>query len=195
MLSHARTIPELILLGSTSSNVKRLPVFSFLVRHPRGMFLHHNFVCAILNDVFGVQAQGGCACADQYAYDLMGINETLANEYKSSYSKRSDSFIFSIFHPPFCNVKFTLYWFYVYAFLVPMTSKTKQLQKRCGQDLLAFHFRTSCQKLKLVLYWKLWRWLRQRDGNCCPSMFWMFRQVNGDTTPTAFLKTDGVLEL
>ncbi|XP_051171348.1 uncharacterized protein LOC127288124 [Leptopilina boulardi] len=83
VLAHVRTIPELILLGSTSQNVKRLPIFSFMVRHPRGTFLHHNFVCAVLNDVFGVQARGGCACAGRYAHDLMGIDEKLAKEYEA----------------------------------------------------------------------------------------------------------------
>ncbi|XP_029666836.1 uncharacterized protein LOC115237739 [Formica exsecta] len=83
VLSHVRTIPELILLGSSSQNVKRLPIFSFMVRHPRGTFLHHNFVCAVLNDVFGIQARGGCACAGRYAHDLMGIDRELAKEYES----------------------------------------------------------------------------------------------------------------
>ena len=44
----------------------RLPIVSFLVKHgPR--FLHYNFVSAVLNDVFGIQARGGCACAGPYA--------------------------------------------------------------------------------------------------------------------------------
>ncbi|EFN84130.1 tRNA 2-thiocytidine biosynthesis protein ttcA [Harpegnathos saltator] len=82
VLAHVRTIPELILLGSSSQNVKRLPIFSFMVRHPRGTFLHHNFVCAVLNDVFGIQARGGCACTGRYAHDLMGIDRELAKEYE-----------------------------------------------------------------------------------------------------------------
>ena len=57
---------NLVLLGSTSA--PRLPIFSFLVRHPiAGVFLHHNYVCALLNDLFGIQARGGCACAGPYA--------------------------------------------------------------------------------------------------------------------------------
>lgn len=83
-MAHVRTIPELILLGSGSQNVKRLPIFSFMVRHPRGTFLHHNFVCAVLNDVFGIQARGGCACAGRYAHDLMGIDQELAKEYQKA---------------------------------------------------------------------------------------------------------------
>ncbi|KAJ8682427.1 hypothetical protein QAD02_018219, partial [Eretmocerus hayati] len=91
VLSHVRTIPELILLGCSSHNVKRLPTFSFMVRHPRGTFLHHNFVCAVLNDVFGVQARGGCACAGRYAHDLMGIDQALAKEYEALLFKGSGS--------------------------------------------------------------------------------------------------------
>ncbi|XP_069696202.1 uncharacterized protein [Periplaneta americana] len=83
VLAHIRTIPELILLGSGSQSVRRLPIFSFMVRHPRGTFLHHNFVCTVLNDVFGIQARGGCACAGPYAQDLLGIDEELAQEYEA----------------------------------------------------------------------------------------------------------------
>lgn len=40
-------------------------------------------MCAILNDVFGIQARGGCACAGPYAQDLLGIDEMLAREYEA----------------------------------------------------------------------------------------------------------------
>ncbi|XP_065345604.1 uncharacterized protein LOC135943120 isoform X2 [Cloeon dipterum] len=83
VLAHIKTVPELLLLGPLNHSCKqRLAVFSFMVRHPRGTFLHHNFVCTILNDVFGIQARGGCACAGPYAQDLLGINENLAKEYE-----------------------------------------------------------------------------------------------------------------
>ncbi|XP_065157950.1 uncharacterized protein [Atheta coriaria] len=83
MLQHIRTIPEIILLGNSSTGLKRIPVFSFMVRHPRGTFLHHNFVCAILNDVFGIQARGGCPCSGAYAQDLLGIDQSLATQYEN----------------------------------------------------------------------------------------------------------------
>ncbi|XP_046666052.1 LOW QUALITY PROTEIN: uncharacterized protein LOC124357947 [Homalodisca vitripennis] len=83
VLSHLRKVPEVLLLGNCSQQAKRLAVFSFMVRHPRGTFLHHNFVCAVLNDVFGIQARGGCACAGPYAQDLMGIDEDLAAQYEN----------------------------------------------------------------------------------------------------------------
>ncbi|XP_041358893.1 uncharacterized protein LOC121375484 [Gigantopelta aegis] len=68
---------NLVILGNL--NVPRLPVFSFLIYHPEtGRFLHYNFVSAVLNDVFGIQARGGCACAGPYAQDLLGLGELKA---------------------------------------------------------------------------------------------------------------------
>ena len=61
-----KSVKELVVVGPDQS-VSRLPIFSFLVRHrDSGLFLHHNFVCVLLNDLFGIQARGGCACAGPY---------------------------------------------------------------------------------------------------------------------------------
>ncbi|RUS69527.1 hypothetical protein EGW08_022710, partial [Elysia chlorotica] len=73
--------PELIQLGPGPGpeSPDKLPIFSFLVLHRQtGRFLHHNFVATILNDVFGIQARGGCACAGPYAMDLLGLDEHMA---------------------------------------------------------------------------------------------------------------------
>ena len=44
-------------LGSLTA--PRLAIVSFMVEHPEtGLYLHHNFVSAILNDLFGIQARG-----------------------------------------------------------------------------------------------------------------------------------------
>ncbi|CAK1542707.1 unnamed protein product [Leptosia nina] len=82
VLAHIKNIPELILLGSEMSSVRRLPIFSLMVKHPRGTFLHHNFVCAILNDVFGIQARGGLNNNLSYGSDVLGIDEQLLKEYE-----------------------------------------------------------------------------------------------------------------
>ncbi|XP_074654925.1 uncharacterized protein LOC141908683 [Tubulanus polymorphus] len=72
-----KDVDNLVLLGSRT--LRRLPIFSFVVRHPEtGLFLHHNFVAAVLNDLFGIQSRGGCACAGPYAQYLLGIDEDLA---------------------------------------------------------------------------------------------------------------------
>ncbi|XP_071942227.1 probable cysteine desulfurase [Antedon mediterranea] len=71
---------NLIILGD--SEAERLPIFSFLVRHPlTGKALHHNFIAALLNDLYGIQARGGCACAGPYAHDLLGITEESARRF------------------------------------------------------------------------------------------------------------------
>ncbi|XP_072945436.1 uncharacterized protein [Epargyreus clarus] len=82
VLSHIKNIPELIVLGSESATVRRLPIFSLMVKHPRGTFLHHNFICAILNDVFGIQARGGLNSTLSYGSDVLGIDDQLLKEYE-----------------------------------------------------------------------------------------------------------------
>lgn len=82
VLSHIKNIPELILLGSESSTSRRLPIFSLMVKHPRGTFLHPNFVCAVLNDVFGIQARGGLDSNLNYGADILGIDDKLLREYE-----------------------------------------------------------------------------------------------------------------
>lgn len=79
----AGSVEELEPLGNLSSP-DRLPILSFVVRHPSsGLLLHHNFVCAVLNDLYGIQARGGCACAGPYAQDLLGMSEPLTQRYES----------------------------------------------------------------------------------------------------------------
>jgi hypothetical protein len=74
--------PNLRLLGPSPAQTPRLPIVSFLVVHPEsGLYLHYNFVCAILNDFFGIQTRGGCACAGPYAQDLLGLDPVLADAY------------------------------------------------------------------------------------------------------------------
>jgi selenocysteine lyase/cysteine desulfurase len=75
------SVQEVVLLGPTHGH--RLPVFSFLIRHdPSGRFLHHNYVCALLNDLFGIQSRGGCSCAGPYGQSLLGIDPELAEQYQ-----------------------------------------------------------------------------------------------------------------
>lgn len=63
--------PAIGVLGSKTAD--RLPIVSFVVRHgPR--YLHHNFVVAVLSDLFGIQARGGCSCAGPYGHRLLGID-------------------------------------------------------------------------------------------------------------------------
>jgi selenocysteine lyase/cysteine desulfurase len=64
--------PAIEILGNLDA--ERLSIVSFVVRAPSGRYLHHNFVVALLNDVFGVQSRGGCSCAGPYGHRLLGID-------------------------------------------------------------------------------------------------------------------------
>jgi hypothetical protein len=67
--SRLKSCPNLLLLGKSMEDEKGLPtaskrgsprflpIFSFLIKFGR-RFLHHNYVCALLNDLFGIQSRG-----------------------------------------------------------------------------------------------------------------------------------------
>jgi selenocysteine lyase/cysteine desulfurase/tRNA(Ile)-lysidine synthase TilS/MesJ len=75
VLPQLRAHPSMVVLGRADCDAKRLAIISFLVRTPLGnRFLHHGFVAALLNDLFGIQARSGCACAGPYAHDELGIS-------------------------------------------------------------------------------------------------------------------------
>ncbi|ELT95059.1 hypothetical protein CAPTEDRAFT_204913 [Capitella teleta] len=73
-LRKLRKHPNIVILGNTKA--RRLPIFSILIKHQSSKkSLHYNFVARLLNDLYGLQVRGGCACAGPYALDLMGISE------------------------------------------------------------------------------------------------------------------------
>ena len=67
-----RTNPAIGILGSLDAD--RLPVVSLVVQPPGRRRLHHNYVVVLLNDLFGIQARGGCSCAGPYGHRLLGID-------------------------------------------------------------------------------------------------------------------------
>jgi selenocysteine lyase/cysteine desulfurase len=67
------------ILGNRSA--RRLSIVSFLIRHGE-RYLHHNFVVALLNDLFGIQARGGCSCAGPYGHRLLGIDLDHSSRFK-----------------------------------------------------------------------------------------------------------------
>jgi selenocysteine lyase/cysteine desulfurase len=64
--------PKIQVLGNPDA--KRLSIVSFVIKHGQDQVLHHNFVVALLNDLFGIQARGGCSCAGPYGHRLLGID-------------------------------------------------------------------------------------------------------------------------
>jgi selenocysteine lyase/cysteine desulfurase len=70
--------PRIELLGNLKA--ERLSILSFVVRASSGKLLHHNFVVALLNDLFGIQSRGGCSCAGPYGHRLLGIDIDISHE-------------------------------------------------------------------------------------------------------------------
>ncbi len=74
-----REEPGLEILGDLDA--PRLSIVSFVVRAPSGRYLHHNYVVAVLNDLFGIQSRGGCSCAGPYGHRLLGIDLERSHEF------------------------------------------------------------------------------------------------------------------
>jgi len=71
--------PNIEVLGNHDAD--RLSIVSFVVRLGE-RYLHHNFVVALLNDLFGVQSRGGCSCAGPYGHRLLGIDLERSHEFE-----------------------------------------------------------------------------------------------------------------
>ena len=76
--------PNIVVLGDTEA--QRLSIVSFVVRH-KSRYLHHNFVVAVLNDLFGIQSRGGCSCAGPYGHRLLGIDPEQSHAFQREISK------------------------------------------------------------------------------------------------------------
>jgi Aminotransferase class-V len=62
-------------------DAERLSVISFLIRYQEKV-LHHNYIVALLNDLFGIQARGGCSCAGPYGHRLLGIDLETSSRFE-----------------------------------------------------------------------------------------------------------------
>lgn len=71
--------PNIVILGN--QDAWRLSIVSFMIRYGEG-YLHHNAVVALLNDVLGIQARGGCSCAGPYGHRLLGIDLTQSQAFE-----------------------------------------------------------------------------------------------------------------
>jgi len=76
--------PNLEILGNPDAD--RLSIVSFVVRFGE-QYLHHNFVVALLNDLFGIQSRGGCSCAGPYGHRLLGIDIERSHRFEREISR------------------------------------------------------------------------------------------------------------
>ena len=76
--------PNIDVLGNLDA--ARLSIVSFVVRFGE-RHLHHNYVVALLNDLFGIQSRGGCSCAGPYGHRLLGIDLDTSHEFAREVSR------------------------------------------------------------------------------------------------------------
>ena len=82
-----RRNPNIEILGNHDAH--RLSIISFVVRHEQ-RHLHHNYVVALLNDLFGIQSRGGCSCAAPYGHRLLGIDIDTSLEFEREIATGSE---------------------------------------------------------------------------------------------------------
>jgi len=81
VMARFETMHNVFLIGN--NYLPKVGIFSFMVS-AKGKFLHPNFVCGILNDMFGIQSRSGCSCAAMYGQKLLGIDLTLSRRLKEA---------------------------------------------------------------------------------------------------------------
>ena len=69
------------ILGNPDAS-QRVGIISFNIRDDRGHYLHHKFVTALLNDLFGIQSRAGCSCAGPYGHRLLNIDLETSERYR-----------------------------------------------------------------------------------------------------------------
>ena len=71
--------PAIEVLGNPEA--RRLSIVSLRIRYG-ARYLHHNFVVALLNDLFGIQTRGGCSCAGPYGHRLLKIDPERSHAFR-----------------------------------------------------------------------------------------------------------------
>ncbi|MFE9651231.1 aminotransferase class V-fold PLP-dependent enzyme [Streptomyces sp. NPDC006365] len=80
--------PRIEILGN--HHARRLSIISFRIRHGDHVYLHHNYVVALLNDLFGIQARGGCSCAGPYGHRLLAIDPATSHALRDEVARGCD---------------------------------------------------------------------------------------------------------
>lgn len=82
-------LPAIEVLGPREA--PRIGIFAFNIR-AGAKLLHHNLVVAMLNDLFGIQARGGCSCAGPYGHELLRIDDATAQAHERAVARGLSAF-------------------------------------------------------------------------------------------------------
>ncbi len=161
-----RAIPGMELLGP--SNVPRLGIFSFNLR-VKGRLLHHNYVVALLNDLFGIQARGGCSCAGPYGHALLDIDQTTSARHEAAVQHGH-----SIFRPGWA--RFGINWFFDEEDVDKIAAAIRFVAEH-GLDMLAYY--------RLDAVEGIWRATPAFEDTCpaALSALWQGQGASADLVP------------
>ena len=97
--------PDVLLLGKhgQAHMQHQLPVFSFLIRCA-DRFLHFHYVSVLLNDLFGIQARGGCMCAGPFSHTLLGLSSADSSRIEAALLDKHE-----LLRPGYTRLSFA-YW-------------------------------------------------------------------------------------
>ena len=95
-----------ILHGKYLENKAHIPIYSIMISYGE-RFLHANFICALLNDLFGIQSRPGCSCAPSYGQLLLGFDKD-KNSLKKLQTLISDGY--DIFKPGYCRLNLPYFY-------------------------------------------------------------------------------------
>ena len=70
------------ILGNPDA-AQRVGIMSFNIKDDEGQYLHHKFVTALLNDLFGIQSRAGCSCAGPYGHRLLDIDLDTSERFRN----------------------------------------------------------------------------------------------------------------
>ncbi|EGD77049.1 aminotransferase [Salpingoeca rosetta] len=79
--------PNIVLLGNQT--LPKLTITSIVIRVGK-RYLHHNFVVALLNDLFGIQSRGGCSCAGPYGHRLLHVTAQESDKFSAEIAKGAE---------------------------------------------------------------------------------------------------------
>lgn len=104
---------------------KRFGVLSFYIED-----LHYNLVVKLLNDRFGIQVRGGCACAGTYGHILLGIgpeeSHKITNMINAGDHSKKPGFIRVSLHPTMTDLELDT--------IIDATKQIAENHKEWGKD-------------------------------------------------------------
>ena len=101
-------IPNLYILHNKYlKNKPHLPIYSFMISYGNNKFLHPNFICALLNDFFGIQSHPGCSYAPNYGAFLLGFDK---NENYYEEIQKVVILGYEIFKPGYCRLNLPYFY-------------------------------------------------------------------------------------